>query len=99
MVADFVAHIGKKAARTMVQSWRLGSRETTLPKALAETMTKNQKLAVELNRRALQDTSMLQFWLVMRTFFHTSMNWKGLLARLLLRLPLQHPPPQLGRDF
>lgn len=52
MVADFVAHIGKKLPDDVVAKLEeLGSQETAaLPKALYETMTKNQKLAVELNR-------------------------------------------------
>ena len=58
MVADFVAHIGKKLPDDVVAKLEeLGSQETAaLPKALYETMTKNQKLAVELNRPSCQDT-------------------------------------------
>ena len=65
MVADFVAHIGKKLPDDVVAKLEeLGSQETAaLPKALYETMTKNQKLAVELNRPSCQDTGVLQFWL------------------------------------
>ena len=56
MVADFVAHIGKKLPDDVVAKLEeLGSQETAaLPKALYETMTKNQKLAVELNRPSCQ---------------------------------------------
>ena len=50
MVADFVAHIGKKLPDDVVKKLEeLGSQETAaLPKVLYETMTKNQGLAVEL---------------------------------------------------
>ncbi len=50
MVADFVAHIGKKLPDDVVAKLEeLGSQETAaLPKVLYETMTKNQELAVEL---------------------------------------------------
>ena len=53
MVADFVAHIGKKLPDDVVAKLEeLGSQETAaLPKALYETMTKNQKLAVNRMRR------------------------------------------------
>ena len=48
MVADFVAHIGKKLPDDVVKKLEeLGSQETAaLPKVLYETMTKNQGLAV-----------------------------------------------------
>ena len=64
MVADFVAHIGKKLPDDVVKKLEeLGSQETAaLPKVLYETMTKNQGLAVELNRPSCQDTGVLQFW-------------------------------------
>ena len=65
MVADFVAHIGKKLPDDVVAKLEeLGSQESAaLPKVLYETMTKNQGLAVELNRPSCQDTGVLQFWL------------------------------------
>ena len=48
----------------------LGSQESAaLPKVLYETMTKNQGLAVELNRPSCQDTGVLQFWLKCGTNF------------------------------
>ena len=60
MVADFVGHIGKKLPDDVVKKLEeLGSQETAaLPKVLYETMTKNQCLAVELNRPICQDTGM-----------------------------------------
>ena len=71
MVADFVAHIGKKLPDDVVNKLEeLGSQETAaLPKVLYETMTKNQGLAVELNRPSCQDTGVLQFWLKCGTNF------------------------------
>ena len=72
MVADFVAHIGKKITRRCSRkTWKeLGSKESAaLPKVLYETMTKNQELAVELNRPSCQDTGVLQFWLKCGTNF------------------------------
>ena len=71
MVADFVAHIGKKLPDDVVEKLEeLGSQESAaLPKVLYETMTKNQGLAVELNRPSCQDTGVLQFWLKCGTNF------------------------------
>ena len=71
MVADFVAHIGKKLPDDVVEKLEeLGSKESAaLPKVLYETMTKNQELAVELNRPSCQDTGVLQFWLKCGTNF------------------------------
>ena len=78
MVADFVGHIGKKLPDDVVAKLEeLGSKEdAALPKVLYETMTKNQGLAVELDRPSCQDTGVLQFWLKCGTNFRTSMSWK-----------------------
>ena len=71
MVADFVGHIGKKLPDDVVTKLEeLGSKEdAALPKVLYETMTKNQGLAVELDRPSCQDTGVLQFWLKCGTNF------------------------------
>ena len=71
MVADFVGHIGKKLPDDVVAKLEeLGSKEdAALPKVLYETMTKNQGLAVELDRPSWQDTGVLQFWLKCGTNF------------------------------
>ena len=52
MVASFVGHIGKKLPDDVVAKLEeLGRQETAaLPKVLYETMTKNQNLAVKLDR-------------------------------------------------
>ena len=71
MVADFVGHIGKKLPDDVVAKLEeLGSKEdAALPKVLYETMTKNQGLAVELDRPSCQDTGVRQFWLKCGTNF------------------------------
>jgi len=81
MVADFVGHIGKKLPDDVVKKLEeLGSQETAaLPKVLYETMTKNQGLAVELNRPSCQDTGVLQFWLKCGTNFPYINELEGLL--------------------
>ena len=96
MVADFVAHIGKKLPDDVVAKLEeLGSQETAaLPKALYETMTKNQKLAVELNRPSCQDTGVLQFWLKCGTNFPYINELEGLLKEAVVQAtfaaPLRH---------
>ena len=71
MVASFVDHISKKLPDDVVSKLEeLASKETApLPKVLYETMTKNQKLAVQLDRPSCQDTGVLQFWLKCGTNF------------------------------
>ena len=65
MVADFVGHIGKKLPVDVVAMLQeLSEKETDpLPKVLYETMTRNQNLAVQLDRPSCQDTGVIQFWL------------------------------------
>ena len=96
MVADFVAHIGKKLPDDVVAKLEeLGSQETdALPKVLYETMTKNQGLAVELNRPSCQDTGVLQFWLKCGTNFPYINELEGLLKEAVVQAtfaaPLRH---------
>ena len=96
MVADFVAHIGKKLPDDVVTKLEeLGSQETAaLPKVLYETMTKNQGLAVELNRPSCQDTGVLQFWLKCGTNFPYINELEALLKEAVVQAtfaaPLRH---------
>ena len=96
MVADFVAHIGKKLPDDVVTKLEeLGSQESAaLPKVLYETMTKNQGLAVELNRPSCQDTGVLQFWLKCGTNFPYINELEGLLKEAVVQAtfatPLRH---------
>ncbi len=71
MVADFVGFIGKKLPDDVVAKLKeLGDKETDpLPKVLYETMTRNQDLAVALDRPSCQDTGVIQFWLKCGTNF------------------------------
>ena len=96
MVADFVAHIGKKLPDDVVTKLEeLGSQESAaLPKVLYETMTKNQGLAVELNRPSCQDTGVLQFWLKCGTDFPYINELEALLKEAVVQAtfaaPLRH---------
>lgn len=96
MVADFVAHIGKKLPDDVVEKLEeLGSQESAaLPKVLYETMTKNQGLAVELNRPSCQDTGVLQFWLKCGTDFPYINELEALLKEAVVQAtfaaPLRH---------
>ena len=96
MVADFVAHIGKKLPDDVVTKLEeLGSQESAaLPKVLYETMTMNQVLAVELNRPSCQDTGVLQFWLKCGTNFPYINELEALLKDAVVQAtfagPLRH---------
>ena len=96
MVADFVGHIGKKLPDDVVAKLEeLGSQETAaLPKVLYETMTKNQGLAVELDRPSCQDTGVIQFWLKCGTNFPYINELEGLLKEAVVQAtfatPLRH---------
>ena len=96
MVADFVGHIGKKLPDDVVKKLEeLGNQETAaLPKVLYETMTKNQKLAVELDRPSCQDTGVIQFWLKCGTNFPYINELEVLLKEAVVQAtfatPLRH---------
>ena len=96
MVASFVDHISKKLPDDVIAKLEeLASKETApLPKVLYETMTKNQKLAVQLDRPSCQDTGVLQFWLKCGTNFPYINELEVLLKEAVVQAtfaaPLRH---------
>lgn len=105
MIADFVAHIGKKLPDDVVAKLEdLASKEdAALPKVLYETMTKNQNLAVELNRPSCQDTGVLQFWLKCGTNFPYINELEDLLTDAVVQAtfaaPLRHNSVQTFDEY
>ena len=93
MVADFVGHIGKKLPDDVVAKLEeLGSKEdAALPKVLYETMTKNQGLAVELDRPSCQDTGVIQFWVKCGTKFPLIDDLEVLLKEAVVRATVDAP--------
>ena len=95
-MANFIAHIAKKLPDDVVTKLEeLGSQETAaLPKVLYETMTKNQGLAVELDRPSCQDTGVIQFWLKCGTNFPYINELEALLKEAVVQAtfaaPLRH---------
>jgi L(+)-tartrate dehydratase alpha subunit len=96
IVASFVCHISKKLPDDVVAKLEeLGRQETApLPKVLYETMTKNQKLAVELDRPSCQDTGVLQYWVKCGTAFPLINELEALLKEATVQAtftaPLRH---------
>ena len=96
MVADFVGFIGKKLPDDVVAKLKeLGEKETDpLPKVLYETMTRNQNLAVALDRPSCQDTGVIQFWLKCGTNFPYINELEALLKEAVVQAtfatPLRH---------
>ena len=96
IVASFVCHISKKLPDDVVAKLEeLGRQETApLPKVLYETMTKNQQLAVELDRPSCQDTGVLQYWVKCGTAFPLINELEALLKEATVQAtftaPLRH---------
>lgn len=96
MVADFVGFIGKKLPDDVVAKLNeLAAKETEpLPKVLYETMTRNQNLAVALDRPSCQDTGVIQFWLKCGTNFPYINELEALLKEAVVQAtfatPLRH---------
>ncbi len=105
MIADFVGHIGKKLPDDVVDKLEeLASKEdAALPKVLYETMTKNQNLAVELDRPSCQDTGVLQFWLKCGTNFPYINELEELLTDAVVQAtfeaPLRHNSVQTFDEY
>ena len=105
MIADFVGHIGKKLPDDVVEKLEeLAAKEdAALPKVLYETMTKNQGLAVELDRPSCQDTGVLQFWLKCGTNFPYINELEDLLTDAVVQAtfatPLRHNSVQTFDEY
>ena len=105
MIADFVGHIGKKLPDDVVAKLEeLAAKEdAALPKVLYETMTKNQGLAVELDRPSCQDTGVLQFWLKCGTNFPYINELEDLLTDAVVQAtfatPLRHNSVQTFDEY
>ena len=93
IVASFVCHISKKLPDDVVAKLEeLGRQETApLPKVLYETMTKNQKLAVELDRPSCQDTGVLQYWVKCGTAFPLINELEALLKEATVQATFTAP--------
>ena len=95
-MAKFVGHIGKKLPDDVIAKLEeLAAQETApLPKVLYETMTKNQGLAVSLDRPSCQDTGVLQFWVKCGTNFPLINELEDLLKEAVVQAtfatPLRH---------
>ena len=96
LVADFVSYTGKVLPDDVKKKLKeLGEREDgALAKVIYETMTKNQELALALNRPSCQDTGVIQFWLKCGTKFPLIDELEALLKEAVVQstfsAPLRH---------
>ena len=96
LVADFVSYTGKVLPDDVKKKLReLGEREDgKLAKVIYETMTKNQELALALDRPSCQDTGVIQFWLKCGTKFPLIDSLEALLKEAVVQstftAPLRH---------
>ncbi len=96
LVADFVTYTGKVLPDDVKAKLReLGEKEDgKLAKVIYETMTKNQELALSLDRPSCQDTGVIQFWLRCGTSFPLIDELEALLKDAVVQstftAPLRH---------
>ncbi|MGN0776539.1 MAG: L(+)-tartrate dehydratase subunit alpha [Candidatus Ventricola sp.] len=93
IMASFVGHIGKKLPDDVIAKLdELAQKETSpLAKTLYETMTRNQNLAVALNRPSCQDTGVLQFWVKCGTGFPLIDEVEALLKEAVVKATFETP--------
>lgn len=95
-MARFVAYVGKKLPDDVeVKLAELREKETSkLATTIYDTMFKNQKLAVELDRPCCQDTGVLQFWVKCGVNFPLMGELEALLKEAVVKAtfaaPLRH---------
>ncbi|MDD6612603.1 MAG: L(+)-tartrate dehydratase subunit alpha [Clostridiales bacterium] len=92
-MANFVGYIGKKLPDDVIAKLEeLGQKEDRpLPKVLYKTMTRNQKLAVSLDRPSCQDTGVLQFWCKCGTGFPLINELEALLKDAVVKATFETP--------
>lgn len=93
IMASFVGHIGKKLPDDVIAKLdELAKKETSpLAKTLYETMTRNQNLAVSLDRPSCQDTGVLQFWVKCGTGFPLIDDVEALLKEAVVKATFETP--------
>ena len=96
IMAQFVAHIGKRLPDDVIAKLKqLESEETNpLAKTIYQTMARNQELAEALDRPCCQDTGVLQFWVRCGTGFPLINELEALLREAVVKAtfaaPLRH---------
>lgn len=93
IMASFVGHIGKKLPDDVIAKLdELAQKETSpLAKTLYDTMTRNQNLAVSLDRPSCQDTGVLQFWVKCGTGFPLIDEVEALLKEAVVKATFETP--------
>ncbi len=93
IMASFVGHIGKKLPDDVIAKLdELAKKETSpLAKTLYDTMTRNQRLAVSLDRPSCQDTGVLQFWVKCGTGFPLIDEVEALLKEAVVKATFETP--------
>lgn len=93
IMASFVGHIGKKLPDDVIAKLdELAQKETSpLAKTLYDTMTRNQRLAVSLDRPSCQDTGVLQFWVKCGTGFPLIDEVEALLKEAVVKATFETP--------
>lgn len=93
IMASFVGHIGKKLPDDVIAKLdELARKETSpLARTLYETMTRNQNLAVSLDRPSCQDTGVLQFWVKCGTGFPLIDEVEALLKEAVVKATFETP--------
>ncbi len=96
LVADFVTYTGKVLPDDVkAKLSELGEKEDgKLASVIYETMTRNQELALKLDRPSCQDTGVIQFWLKCGTKFPLIDDLEALLKEAVVQstftAPLRH---------
>ena len=93
IMASFVGHIGKKLPDDVIAKLDERAKKETSPlaKTLYETMTRNQNLAVSLDRPSCQDTGVLQFWVKCGTGFPLIDEVEALLKEAVVKATFETP--------
>lgn len=98
VMAQFVGFTAKKLPDDVIAKLQelRGKEDTSMTKVIYDTMFRNQKLALEMDRPSCQDTGVLQFWVKCGTKFPLIDELEGLLKDAVVQATVTS---QFRRDF
>ena len=93
IIAQFVGFTGKKLPDDVIAKLEelRDKEDNPMTKVIYDTMFRNQKLAIEMDRPSCQDTGVIQFWVKCGTKFPLIDDLETLLKEAVIKATIETP--------
>ena len=93
IIAQFVGFTGKKLPDDVIAKLEelRDKEDNPMTKVIYDTMFRNQKLAIEMDRPSCQDTGVIQFWVKCGTKFPLIDDLEALLKEAVIKATIETP--------